>query len=203
MRLCATDPKEIISKGSHENQIPYDTTSTYRQLNTTWVIGPDGKPWATGVTRGELNNFWGMAPLQSFNGAGGDVLGNLTQDGLLNSTDETGNINTGMRSLEKVTSSTLNPTDEDIMEQLKDIAAKIREGLQGKSYGNAGAGYQRYGGGGGGGFSDMPFMPFQNDMKSPYIDNVPGIYINNPNIQRAYIRRQRFSAERGRINQWQ
>jgi len=46
-------------------------------------------------------------------------------------------------------------------------------------------------------------MPFLNGMKNPYLDNVPQMYINNINVRRANIRRERFSSERGRLNQWQ
>ena len=199
----------VWSKGTHLDQIPYDPTSTYRQLNTTWVLGPDGKPWATGIARGELYNFFGQAPLNAYSGAGkGDPIGNLEVDQRLNATDEVGNINTGMRSLEKVNRTTSNPTDEDIMEALKEISAEIREGIRGASYNRDGGGYARYfgGGGSGGGFSSggkSVFMPFLNDMKQPYIDSVPSVYGGEPRVFRSNVRRQRFSTERGRLNQWQ
>ncbi|HOY82612.1 MAG TPA: hypothetical protein PLB92_10790, partial [Rhodoglobus sp.] len=193
----------IYSKNSHEGQIPYDATATYRQLNTTWVLGPDGKPWATGIARGELYNFFGQAPFNAYSGAGqGDPIGNLTIDGRLNATDAPGNINTGMRSLEKVNASTANPTDEDIIAALGKINESVKAAAR-----TGNNGYNKYYGGGSSGGSgnyvNWSFMPFQNDMTQPYIDNVPGIYINNPNIRRGDIRRQRFSSDRGRLNQWQ
>ena len=38
----------------NKNLIPFDKTQQYQQLNTTYITGPDGKPWATGFTRGKL-----------------------------------------------------------------------------------------------------------------------------------------------------
>ena len=61
----------------------------------------------------------------------------------------------------------------------------------------------RGGGGGGGGYSNNPLMPFLNALRNPYADNIPTMYINNINVRRASVRRERFSSERGRLNQWQ
>jgi len=197
----------IWSKNSHEGQIPYQENTTYRQLNTTWVIGPDGKPWATGISRGELYNFFGQAPLNAYSGSGaGDAIGNLGVDIRLNSVDEVGNVNTGQRSLEKVNATTANPTDEDILKAITQVGKDVADAIKGASYDRDGAGYYRYYGGGSGGSSDYAnwtFMPFQNDMKNPYIDIVPAVYANEPNIRRSEVRRTRFSSERGRLNQWQ
>ena len=37
----------------------------------------------------------------------------------------------------------------------------------------------------------------------PYSDDLYSINTSNPIIRRATIRRERFSSERGRLNQWQ
>ena len=49
----------------------------------------------------------------------------------------------------------------------------------------------------------MPFMPFINAMRYGNADNLPQIYIQNINPRRASIRRERFSSERGRLNNQQ
>ena len=195
--------------------IPYSPMLRYRQLNTTYIAGPDGRFVATGIGREKLNNFFGLAPLQRFNLAADS---NMGVDGRLNSTDETANLNTGMRSLEKIDDSWANPTDEDIIkameEGVKDIVEAIRTasdddgnggyGRNWKNYG--GGGYSRGGGGGGygGGGSGFTYRlnsPTRNDPT--YGRSDPYIRVDNPLIRRASIRRERFSSERGRLTQWQ
>jgi uncharacterized membrane protein YgcG len=210
----------IWSKGDFKDAIPYESANVYRQLNTTYVIGPDGMPWATGVGRNTLMNFWGQAPLQRFLSEGDG--GNLGLDSRLNSTDPTANLNTGMRGLEKVHSSFFNPTDEDILkaieEGFKEVAAAVREPSWSERNSKNGwkdfgprSGYSRSGGysrgggggygGGGGGYAYKLNGPERNT--ATYNSNDPYIRVDNPIIRRASIRRERFSSTRGRLNQWQ
>jgi hypothetical protein len=208
----------IWSKGEFEGAISFSPTHTYRQLNTTYVMGPDGLPWATGVGRNTLMNFWGQAPLQRYN-AVGDGGGTLGVDDRLNTTDMTANLNTGMRSLERVDDTWANPTDEDILKAVekgfKDLEEAIREpgwsdnggGRGWTNYGRGGysrGGYSRGGGyssGGGGGYAYKLNGPERNN--ATYGHNEPFIRVDNPIIRRASIRRERFSSTRGRLNQWQ
>ena len=193
-----------------ENGIPWNQTVSYRQLNTTWVTGPDGRMWATGIQRGTLADFF--SPFKGYQGSlGGGTRGNLGVDGLLNSTDAVSNLNTGYRSLTRIDKSLEIPDDGDIIDMMdkttdrvidaiKDLSSDMMGGYNrggGYSYGRGG------GGGGGGGYSDNPYMPFLNGMRAPYLDNTPQIYINNINPRRTYIRRERFSSERGRLNNQQ
>jgi hypothetical protein len=203
----------IWSKGEFEGVISYAPTHTYRQLNTTYVMGPDGMPWATGVGRNTLMNFWGQAPLQRFNTVGDG--GNLGVDDRLNSTDPTGNLNTGMRNLERVDDTWANPTDEDILKAIekgfKDLAEAVRE-PDWSDFGSrkytpyARTPYTSRGGGGGyssggGGYAYKLNGPERNN--AIYGSNEPFIRVDNPIIRRASIRRERFSSTRGRLNQWQ
>lgn len=193
-------------KYSGDRGISFSPTVQYEQLNTTWVQGPDGKFWATGIAR---HGVMGMAPLiPMYNSASGGTFSNLGVDEVLNATDELNQINTGMRALTRVNNNVEIPTyedmmaadrrnTEDIIEQLKRLDSDFNQ-----NRGYYGRGYS-YGGGGGGGYAQNPFMPFLNGMRVPYSDNIPQIYINNINPRRASIRRERFSSERGRLNQQQ
>jgi len=193
-----------------ENGIPYNETVKYTQLNTTWATGPDGKPWATGVQRSSL-------PLQSYQGSAlGGISGNLGVDEVLNSTDAVMNMNLGMRALTRKDQSAEIPDESDIIEEIKASTKRIADEIQdlssdlyrnlkdyrgGYRYGSRGGGGG--GGGGGRGYANNSLMPFLNGMKNPYLDNIPQIYTNNINVRRANLRRERFSSERGRLNQWQ
>ena len=207
----------IWSKGEFEGAISFADTHVYRQLNTTYVMGPDGMPWATGVGRNTLMNFWGQAPLQRYNNVG-DGGGNLGVDDRLNVTDPTGNLNTGMRNLERVDDTWANPTDEDILAAVKkgfkDLEAAVRE--PGWSDNGGGNGYNRggysrggYSSGGRGGYSFGGGGSYAYKLNGPERNNAtydskePYIRVDNPIIRRASIRRERFSSTRGRLNQWQ
>ena len=208
----------IWNRGKFEEGIPYESVTRYRQLNTTYVMGPNGKPWATGVARGTLNNFFGMAPLQRYN-AVGDT--NLAVDEKLNSVDEMANNNTGMRSLERVDESWANPTDEDVIKAIEEGIAKVTDAIreagyndEGNGYGAGGGGRGRSysrggggrGGGGGGGYGARQYpykiqAPVRNE--SIYARQNPWLKLDDPIIRRATIRRERYSSTRGRLNQWQ
>jgi hypothetical protein len=160
-------------------------------------------------------NFWGQAPLQRFNTVGDGT--NLGVDDRLNSTDPTGNLNTGMRNLERIDDTWANPTDEDILKAIekgfKDLAEAVREpgwsdfgSRKYTPYARSSGGYSRgggggYGGGGGGGYAYKLNGPERNN--AIYGSNEPFIRVDNPIIRRASIRRERFSSTRGRLNQWQ
>src|SRR5690606_21859215 len=110
----ATPLADVIwSRGDFEGQngISYNPTQDYVQLNTTFVRGPDGKMWATGVGRDTLFTFFGLNPLDS-SMARGETLG-LPTDGLLNATDPVLNITTGMRSLARAEDQHV-PNTEDL-----------------------------------------------------------------------------------------
>ena len=201
----------IFSQGTHEGQIPYSPVSTYQYLNTTFVKGPDGKYWPTGVVRN--HPIWGFAgAFQAYMGAEGvGRMGNLGTDDMGNSVNEIGKVNTGLRALtykpEQQAAMNLESLGEGVEEKLSEIIESLRQGQlkDDRRNNNRGGygGYSRGGGGGGGGYARNTLMPYLNGMRSPYWDNLPTIYADNPIIRRATIRRERFSSERGRLNQWQ
>lgn len=209
----------VWSNGAYagENGISWDPTVQYQQLNTTWAIGPDGKSWATGIPRTALLGDQGVIPLpfSAYPGSRGRaVIGNLDVDGVLNSTDPVMNLNTGFRGLTRVNNNIHIPDEQDIIDAINAATERVVESiddLHGDLYSNddyrrgfyyPGTSYGR-GGGGGGGYSQQAFMPFINRMSNPYLDNIPSIYVNSINPRRSRVNRERFSSQRGRLNQQQ
>lgn len=201
--------------------ISYSDTVEYNQLNTTYVTGPDGRPWATGFTRDGLMGALGLKPVKrayvsKTNDDGSQNA--MGTDFRLNSTDLVNGMNTGLRALELKPDAHI-PTDEEIADSI--IKAIEQAGQQsytpfasssagggyggGRGYYRRGYGRRSYGGGygGGGGYADFTKMYALPDSKAPYGDSIPFINTSNPIIRRADIRRERVWSERGRLNQWQ
>lgn len=193
--------------------ISYTKVQEYQQLNTTYIIGPDGTPWATGFTRPKLLGALGLAPLQrSYNSD--DT--NIDLDPRGNVADFAVGVNTGQRGLRRVDDSFDIPTDVEI----GDTITKAIEELGDKDFASSGFnGYGRRrgygGGGGGGGYAVRPNIPYSNmprwfdlhmeaeRMKTIYADSPYAIRTENVTLRREETKRQRFSSERGRLNQWQ
>ena len=193
------------------DQIPYSQTVTYNQLNTTYIKGPDGLMWATGVPRSKLLGALGLAPLQRFY----TNERNLEVDDRLNSTDPVFNLNTGMRGLERVHESWKIPTDEEIADQMvKDLEEILNKNFEdlandwntnngwGRGYNRNG--YRRFGrSGGGGGSSYFTRTNTPPRGVTPYANDIRSDGTSNPIIRRSTIRRERFQALRGRLKEWQ
>lgn len=188
------------------DEIEYSKTQEYQQLNTTYIMGPDGTPWATGFTRPKLLGALGLAPLQrpytsDDTGIGQDERGNVS--------DLAVGINTGSRALRRVDDSWDIPTDVEI----GDAITKAIEDLDQQSFGTGG-GY-RGGGGGGGGYGVRPQIRYADtprwsnlrlgvEMINPQRhSDVRPVYTDNITLRRAETRRQRISGERGRLKPWQ
>lgn len=193
--------------------ISYSDTITYNQLNTTYVMGPDGRPWATGFTRDGVLGALGLKPVKrayvSESGATGT-------DQRLNTTDLVNNLNTGLRALELVDESVNIPTDAEIGKSIEDAIKKAAQDQYtpfGSTSGSGGGGgyYGRrggYGGGGYGGYSSSGYANFDKMYALPggrvvYGKDIPFINTSNPIIRRADVRRERISSDRGRLKQWQ
>ena len=202
----------IWNKGEFSGEgrgISWVPSTAYRQLNTTWAMGPDGKMWATGMQRGTVYQAFGLNPFMGSQAA--ENPSNLGLDGNLNNTDVFTNKNLGRRGLEKVGDWDI-PNEEDIMRAIEESTDRMMEGLRDlgrpdydsfNRRGGYATGRRGGGGGGGGGYANNPLMPFLNAMRNPYADNIPSMYINNVNPRRASVRRERFSSERGRLNNQQ
>jgi hypothetical protein len=204
-----------------DKRIPWTGDAKYKQLNTTYVQGPDGFPWATGYKRGGapgMGGFWSL-----FGGVKKPTIGMsdaITQDGRMNSVDNVRGIDTGQRGLVPFNQTELIPTDweqtQKIIEAIKaDGGGDLRSYVP-NSNGGGGGGYGGYGGrfyrgGGGGGYSSKGYSPniyWSRQPTLPRGTNVYGnfarnLFWNNANIRRTTIRRERYQASRGRLNQWQ
>ena len=198
------------------DKIPYSNTRKYQQLNTTYVPGPDGFPWATGFGRtGPLQQI-GLPkkPVLGFSGA-------TTMDGRMNTVDLAVGINTGLRGLVPFDDTQNIPTDKEIgdaiVKAIEDLELKTNDfepfdnsNSSGRYYKRGGL-YRNYGSYGGGGssysgglpriyFSKMPYMASGRNV---YGDTTKNIFWDNAQIRRTRIRRERYQSQRGRLNQWQ
>jgi hypothetical protein len=205
------------------NKIPYSNTRLYKQLNTTYVTGPDGYPWATGFKRGGLLSQLGF-PKRPILG----LSGGTTVDGRMNTVDLTTGINTGMRGLVPFHETENVPTDKEIGDSIAkaiadiETAASAFEPFDNKSssgrfyggyrrYGGYGGYYRRGGYGGGGGYSGGGYsptiyfskMPYLSDGSNVYGDSTKNIFWDNATVRHATIRRERVQSERGRLKLWQ
>lgn len=194
-------------------QIPSSAEAVYQQLNTTYIQGPDGSMWATGITREKLLNFIGLEPFTPYF-TGNSQLG---VDSRLNSTDPVFNLNTGMRGLvRKEESEHIKTLEELMIESDERLGKLIQEGLLDlkDGYTNYEDGYGNYkyrsrgwrsggGRGGSGGSSYAPKINIGSGIREPYFQAARTADAGNPSIRRASIRRERFSSNRGRLKQWQ
>ena len=193
------------------DEIPYTKTVQYNQLNTTYIQGPDGLPWATGVARQTLLQVLGIPLPSSFY-----TDEKLNVDDRLNNTDPVFQLNTGMRGLERRGENWGIPTDEelqaDLLKQLEDILDADFSGLAyklgGTDYSNGYGNYRRYNrgysrGGSGGGYGSFTRTQTPPRGASVYAEDVRAATTGNPIIRRANLRRERFQATRGRLKEWQ
>lgn len=195
-------------------------TQEYMQLNTTYALGPRGRPIATGVQRTALAAF-GLDLGGLFHTFHAGQTSNLGVDQLLNSVDPVRGSNLGLRALVKIDETWADKTPEElnkeIIDALDDIAAKIPDSSDGlNQWLSSRRGFSRGGGGGGGGRyyyngvgnvqrlgGQMVRDWLPDRIRPPYSDDLYSINTTNPNIRRATIRRERFASERGRLKQWQ
>lgn len=210
--------------------IPRYQNQQYLQLNTTYVMGPNGLPIATGLRRSALNVI-GIDPSNLFGFQTyyqGERESNLPTDQLLNSVDDARGINLGQRGLVKVgenwepmTPQEIGEAITDALEKISDQIDELGEDLNGgwgryggrgwRNYGRRGYSRRGYGGGGGYGgsrtYPDYGGMPQRlntpEGVRNPYALSPRTVNTSNPYIRRATIRRQRFQSQRGRLNQWQ
>lgn len=200
----ATGMRDIL----YSDQIAQSPTAKYQQLNTTYVIGPDGLPWATGVRRGDFFTAFGQATGIPIGGGmkapgltdyyQGDV-GNLDVDERLNSTDAVNGLNTGLRAVTRIDESWDIPTDEQIAEDIIDAIEEASKEIQAGGNNGYGSGYGSSGGGG----SSYTRLYAPPETRAPYSNSVPYLNLDNPYVRRSSIRRERFTSQRGRLKQWQ
>ena len=196
------------------DEISYKQSDKYFQLNTTYIQGPDGMPWATGLARNSLFNLFGLSPLQKYNA--GDA-GMDTLDQVLNVVDPVRGINTGLRSVEKYNPSMASDADDpkkssgytstDGSSSSGSGWINNKYGSSGRinnKYGSSGYGYSRSGGGSGGsGGGSFTRMTPPENQQVPYSNDIDSLNTGNSLIRRAQIRRERIDSQKGRLKPWQ
>lgn len=199
------------------DQIPLNGKLEYNQLNTTYVMGPNGFPMAVGFTRGGL---LGSLGLRWFNRPWNTGDTGLGMDSRMNTVDTVAGINTGLRALEKRGEGW---EIKSMEEELRDAADRIVKAIEDmptndifdKAKSDSGGGYyyghgygSGYHGGGGGGYYSGGSSYFVRMYALPenisvYGNSIPFINTSNPILRRADVRRERVWSERGRLKQWQ
>lgn len=186
----------------YSKDIPLSNVVRYNQLNTTYVIGPDGKPWATPFLRSNFLQALGIPlPHQAANiglypGTKMDAQGKVV--------DEVLGINTGLSGVVRENVQPDIKRNDELLDAVLDAVTKAggtdSTGSGGRyspyRYGSGGG----YGGGGGGYFSPMRALPGGTGART---DGVPAINTSNPYTRRATVNRQRIWFERGRLKEWQ
>jgi hypothetical protein len=180
----------------YSNKIPAKAEATYKQLNTTYVIGPDGRPWATPFQRQNVMQTMGIPVAHRMN----EVIPGVTGiDERGNTVDLVRGINTGMAALEPMLDmpDEIKPND-DIIDEVNNMKfAPSRAPYGNRSYGR---GYSGGYSSGGGYFQRMTPLPSGTSARA---DGIPMINTNSPYVRRSDVRRERISSERGRLKQWQ
>jgi hypothetical protein len=175
--------------------------ATYKQLNTTYAIGPDGRPWATPFQRMNVMQSLGIPTAHRMTETIPGVTG---RDERGNTVDLVRGINTGLASLEPELTIPELVIPDNLLDEVN--AKTFTPSLT--PYGRRSYGYPRrsYGGYSGGGSSWGPNFQRMDRLPegtSARADWVPMINTNTPIIRRADVRRERISSERGRLKQWQ
>ena len=172
----------------YSDGIPSSNVVKYNQLNVMYMMGPDGKPWATPFERRTI----GQAFLPFSHRVAETIKDQTTLDSQGKIIDEILGINTGLHGIERIQGPAIEPNDE-LIEEVLDSGTETTLVPRGA---------RRYGGGGGGGgyFTRMEAFPRGT---SPDLANIPFINSNNPYIRRAFVNRQRITSERERLKQWQ
>lgn len=202
--------------------IPATGKAVYEQLNTTYVIGPEGRPVATGFKRGGFLSALGLQPFTFQHQPEGSSVG--MDKGLRTTTDSILGSNTGFRAVRRHEASMNVPTERELNEMMIKAVEDINaddfsigtsdddgSSKGGSGWRNYGGGWRRYGRrrrsyGGGGGYGGGGYFIKMQDLPrstTPYANTTQFINTPNPTIRRSTVRRERVWAERGRLNQWQ
>lgn len=178
-------------------EISASPTAEYYQLNTTYITGPDGRPWATGVERDNLMNIFLAVPLTRYHTGEGS---NLDVDQRLASVDPVAGVNTGLRALTRVEESWEIPTPEQLNRRIESAIEKAAEDINEvlKS-----EGFPSRGGGGGGGGARSGARITVPRANTPYANDLQRVTVGSPLLRRASVRRERFDSQKGRLKPWQ
>jgi hypothetical protein len=201
-----------------DDRISYEDKYHFQQLNTTYAMGPSGRPMATNYTRtGSMANWFGLKPFQETNAPASD----LTPADIVGNTTVTvgpfGSVNTGLRGLKLIDDSRYIPTDKEIGDAIIKAIGDAKDQVYepntpekktgngyygGRHFSYGGSGYGG-GGGGGGGYPNFQRMYTFPHARLPYGNKIPYGSMSTPSPRRADVHRERVWSERGRLKQWQ
>ena len=198
-----------------DDKIPWTGKVTYNQLNTTYMMGPDGRPWATPFGRQNLLQSLGIPlPIRAVQSQTG-----LSRDSRGKVVDDIYGINVGLHALERVEDQEKLVVPEGTPEafttgKMPETGSGSGSGWKdfGSGWENWGSGYKPYKkrsyGSSGYGSSFNEYANFTRmyglpEGESPYGNTTPFINTSNPILRRGDVRRERVWSERGRLNQWQ
>ena len=191
----------------YSDDIPSSNLVKYNQLNVMYMVGPDGKMWATPYERKTMMQAILPLPHNMVSTGSGTTrtshIDPITGEVVWGPSivDEVLGINTGLAGIERVIEpgDDIKPNDELMEEARKtpdntDSETPARNRKPWKSY-------PRGGGGGGGGFTpQMRALPGGTAVR---FDGIQMINTSNPILRRADVYRQRIWSDRGRLKQWQ
>ena len=172
----------------YSDEIPKSNVVKYNQLNVMYMMGPDGKPWATPFARKTVAQAFAPFPHRTVDTGPGTKL-----DSQGKVMDQVLGINTGLHGIERIIDTEPLDPDDKMLDEIK--AADFGKTLVPKKY--------RGGGGGGGGRGYTPQMRPLRGGAAARFDTIPMINISNPYIRRANVHRDRITSDRGRLKQWQ
>lgn len=180
----------------YSSKIPKDGEAEYLQQNVTYVIGPDGKPWATPFEKSNLLGTVIPYPRELVDPGPG-----LALDSRGNVIDKVRNINTGMAGLLQ------KPQEPEKVEINDDILDEIKK----KDFGDGDPTAKKfsrypsrsYSGSGGSGPYFQRMLPLPEVRNTPRPDDIPFINANTPYVRRSRVNTERIYTERGRLKQWQ
>jgi hypothetical protein len=204
-RLMNGDPNNPDVPGIrdliYDNRISSQPEVKYNQLNMTFMIGPDGRPWATPFTRQNVAQAFGLPTPLSTPEPGPGMSYDETRGKLV---DDVLGINLGLTGLERKQQEPeeRERTDEPL---LRAEAKSYTPGGSGsawkkfprRSYGSSGGGYSS---------NARPFfqrMYALQGAQALQLESIGQINTNTPYVRRASVREERISSERGRLKQWQ
>ena len=202
-RLMNGDPMNPSVPGIrdliYDTRIPTQPFVKYNQLNMTFMIGPDGRPWATPFSRQSVAGAIGIPVPQTTPRPGAGMTYDETRGKLV---DEVTGMNLGLTGLER------KQQEPEERERTDDplLRAEAKTYTPGKS-GSAWKKFPKRSYGGGGYSSNArPYFQRMNALPRGWAvepGTIGQINTNTPYIRRAQVREERISSERGRLKQWQ
>ena len=191
----------------YSNKIPDKPFAPYTQLNTTYMIGPDGRPWATPFSRSMVGAVLPVPQTMAtpadgtYLDARGNVVNQLTHTNTGLKAVVPGYIVSNLDAKDKMMAK-----EEDAEKKTADWSSPYGRYWGGRGYSRGGYSRRGYSSGGSDYKTPMYTDKILRSIRAGYGPQMAGVYTPNadkPIIRRADVRRERYSSERGRLKQWQ